>query len=69
MAASTPIAETAGTKLAGMAMLSTLVPESFLSHPFIAALAQDLKRLELSAELLSMPLDIWSPMGTEGTVV
>jgi len=65
MAASPLIVDTAGMRIGRTAVLT---PACVSSPPFIAAPAPDSKRLEQSVELLSVPLDIWSPTGAVGTV-
>ena len=64
-AASAPTAETAGTRLGERLCWCQRVT----SRPFAAAPAPDSKRFEPLAELLSVPLDVWSPTGVEGTIV
>jgi len=39
------------------------------SHLFAATAAPDSKRFEPLAELLSVPLDVWSTTGAKGTIV
>jgi len=59
------IAKTAGMRLRGTAILA---PVHISSHRFVAASVPDLKRLEPSVELLSVPLDVQSLTGAVGMV-
>ena len=49
--------------------MAILVPARVSSRQFVAASLPDLKRLEPSVELLSVPLDVRSPTSAVGTVV